>query len=120
MSDQMRTILENMNKLIVPIPILGAEASEGAVVARDGETESEGEGVDEGVSQSVLDHLVDAMLNSPRVDSLLVKIGVEGEGKMSLKDTLVPVLKTFLMGMDIAVAGGAQAKTAMKQMARSV
>jgi len=76
--------------------------------------------LDEGVSQAILDRLVDAMFYSPRVENIMAKIGLDTSKLTDLRMQITPLLKTFLASNNIKVAGGAQARTALKSIAKGV
>jgi hypothetical protein len=68
------------------------------------------------VSDGAILRLADAMVYSPRSESLLEKIGVEDAEEFKAK--IVPALKTILKGMGIGVSNAAAAKRDVKDMAK--
>lgn len=74
--------------------------------------------VEEAVSDSKLTKLVDAMVYSPRVETILSSMGMEEADVETFKANMSPAIKLVLDKMGLGVTGAATAKKDVKTLAR--
>lgn len=139
MHDSMKKIMENMGKVplegltesvagaIRPLGVMSRhEAGPGMDLPLNSDDqpgqEEEGQGVnghvEESISTGAMDRLIEAMVTSPKAQSLLSRYGVDASSMESLKSNLAPALSAFFSGQGIGVAGISKSKQALRGMAK--
>lgn len=91
--------------------------NEGVEVEKEKDEQVE-EKIEEATSDSRLAKLVDAMVYSPRVETILTSIGLDETSMETFKNNLMPAIKLTLDKMGLGVTGAATAKRDVRTMAR--
>jgi hypothetical protein len=108
----MKKLIEGLNAFVAPMPIN----------VRDDDSEENVEDLEEGrISDSVITKICEAMVNGPKAKTVLDKYLPEADNvgfREDLKVAVEQVLKQVLSKRGVKVVGAAQAKSAIKQLAK--